>query len=68
MKKSSLFCFHKRTAFRKKLIMIVLGGTNKPLFNSVDELVNFYTQRISKKRTKLINMPLDTVLSDSESS
>ena len=58
MKKSSLFCFHKRSTFRKKLIMLMLGTANKPLFETVDELVNFYTQRISKKRAERLTSQL----------
>ena len=30
MKQSSLFCCHKKNLIRRKLILIVLGGTNKP--------------------------------------
>ena len=58
MKNSSLFCFHKRSAFRKKMIMLTLKHVNKPLFESLDELVTFYTQRISKKRAERLTTQL----------
>jgi hypothetical protein len=36
----------------------MLGTANKPLFETVDELVNFYTQRISKKRAERLTSQL----------
>ena len=48
MASSSLFCFHKRTAFRKRLILFVTGSVSKPLFKTVDELVDFYCQKIQR--------------------
>lgn len=48
MKESSLFLFHKQTRCRKKLIVMTLGDSRKPLFNTVDKLLDFYTQQIPK--------------------
>lgn len=49
MSQSSLYLFHKRTSCRKKLIVLTLGDSTKPLFKTVDELVEFYTQQIPRK-------------------
>lgn len=54
MSQSSLFLFHKTSRFRKKLISIAHGGLIKPRFRSVEQLVDYYTQRISKKKRNRI--------------
>jgi hypothetical protein len=46
MSNSSLFCLNKRTKFRKLLIRIALGGIKQPNFTTVDQLVDYYTQKI----------------------
>ena len=53
LKNSSCFIFHKRSKFRRFMIKVVLGGIERPYFKTVDELIDFYTQRINDKTDKV---------------
>ena len=65
MKNSSLFCFPKRSIFRRKLMLLSLGGTTKPMFKSVDDLIDFYTQKIDQKKLDRFQHEMDPDYEDS---
>lgn len=44
MSRSSLYLVHKKTSCRKRLIVMTLGDSTKPLFKTVDQLLEFYTK------------------------
>ena len=52
MGQSSLYLFHKQTRCRKKLVILTNGDGTKPLFRTVEALLEFYTQHIPDKQIK----------------
>jgi len=58
MNYSSMFIFHKSNKFRRFLVTIAHGGIKKPHFKTIDELFDFYSQSISKKKQKRAESPM----------
>lgn len=53
LRNSSCFIFHKRSRFRRSMINLVVGRIERPSFRTVDDLLDYYTQRINAKTETL---------------
>ena len=54
LKNSSCFIFHKRSRFRRMMASLVLGRIRTPCFKTVDDLIDFYTQRLNDETDEVL--------------